>query len=540
MLSAIFIVITVLAHVAFSSEFAGGTYAIRQFMNWYVPGSGVWLGHLSYPPDWCRGNGVEALANYYLSNEDRLNQEEKDYIWQVLLDVKRNQDSFFYQKADYFDDILWWSLAYTRAYEIAVKRNDGFAANYFLQNAQSINDVVTKDAWTDDFCAGGVYWSRDFSYKNAITNELYFVSSSRLAYLTKDSRFSDRAQKSLGWILSSGMIDQSDSLFVDGLDDDCHPTGAKYTYNQGVILGGLVEYNRLYPNASLISLGNNIASSVAVHMTDANGILMEPSCGDGALFKGIYTRYLRYFLSLSQTSQSASLNQFLTNQTTSVWKNDRDVRNGYFGKNWAGPYDYNFHNLQIAAVDLFTAGNDVTGSDEDKCGEHGLWVAGQCACFARYSGSTCAEETLWADHYNSQTLSLTSLTVNKLLCVSTDGKVSSCLSDQEQDSTYLTVEKRSNTSSNQIRFKTNWGSYIIVDQSAVKAVTSTDPNSDDRLHFTVDVLTKGEWNHPMQLEAVRLRTTDNKFLVLSNRGASTTTDTSRASPFLSNLKQQCQ
>jgi predicted alpha-1,6-mannanase (GH76 family) len=82
---------------------------------------------------------------------------------QILLDIKNNQGTKFYQTAEYYDHIGWWSLAYTRAYKIALSRNDNDSANYFLTTAGKI---------TDDFCNGGCYWSRTSTYKNAITNEL--------------------------------------------------------------------------------------------------------------------------------------------------------------------------------------------------------------------------------------------------------------------------------------------------------------------------------------------------------------------------------
>lgn len=529
------ILVAVICSSAFASEFSGGSYALRQFMNWYVPGSGVWQGHLSYAPDWCRGNGVEALANFYLDNEDKINNNEKDYIWQVLLDVQDNQGGSFYQTADYFDDVLWWSLAFSRVYEIAFKRGNESAANYFLQNAMSINDVVSNDSWSEGTCGGGVYWSRDFSYKNAITNELYLTSSARLAYLTNESRFSERAKKSLDWLLSSGMMD-SDALFVDGLDSSCQPTGAKYTYNQGVILGGLVESNRLAPNVSLIQLGERIASSVAIGMTDTNGILTETSCGDGALFKGIYTRYLRYFIDLSQSSQRASFDDFLKKQATSVWSNDRDINNGYFGKSWAGPFDYNYHNLQIAALDLFTAVRPITDVAKEKCGAHGMWVTSQCACFTRYSGDSCQQETAWEDYYVNKSVSFTSLTANAFLCASS-GVVSSCLSDSQESSTYFTVEKRS-TASNEIRLKTSSGLYLSSISGSVIAVTMSS-ESDDSLYFTVQVVGEDEWSHPMKLEGIRLRSSDGKFVIASKSTVNTSADIKEATIFLVNLKQQC-
>lgn len=214
--------------------------------------------------------------------------------------------------------------------------NDTARAQAFLDTAIGINDVIASDSWDTKVCGGGAYWSRTSTYKNAITNELYLTSSARLARLTGQTKFHDRSKASLDWFLASGMIG-SDNLIVDGLDSTCVPKGTVYTYNQGVILGGISElYMTLEDKTtlSLVELGSDIATAVENKLTTANGILYESSCGDGALFKGIYTRYLRYFIDFSVPVDALSFQNFLDAQLESIWTSDRDLQNGYFGKNW--------------------------------------------------------------------------------------------------------------------------------------------------------------------------------------------------------------
>jgi predicted alpha-1,6-mannanase (GH76 family) len=550
-------------HCCLCSEFQAASFSFRQFMNWYFPTKGVWSGHLSNPPDWCRGNGIEALSNFYLFNEDQLSTEEKDYIWQVLVDVQKHQGTDFYQTADYFDDILWWSLAYTRAYEVAMKRNELESANYFLTQSQMINDVVFNDSWTTDFCGGGVYWNRDFAYKNAITNELYLASAARLAYLTKEERFMTRAQQELEWFLNSGMI-QQDYLIVDGLDNSCQFTGAEYTYNQGVILGGLVEMNRLFPNSSLITLGENILSSVLVSMTDTQGILTEAGCGDGALFKGILTRYIRYFLDLaspSELKQEESFEQFLVDQTLSVWKYDRDVKNGYFGQHWGGPaYDSSiFHNLQIASIDLFNSvrqqtsdGNDDDDDDDDSheetCNNHGTWVMNTCACFARYSGKSCEVEVSWSEYYHGKTIALSALGdhLNELWCVTSAGTCGACLDDKLDFTSYLTVELvGEDPSFNQIRLKMTKENgenlYLTYDSTRKQIRGVKDANESMDSIFKVVILSSSISN-PLSLERIQLQVNSENigYVRVGKSSTAVTSDSLDATNFLVNLKQSCQ
>lgn len=223
---------------------------------------------------------------------------------------------------------------------------------------------------------------------------------------------------------------RSDNLIVDGLDDACKPVGGVYTYNQGVILGGLAELNLLAPNATLVTSGEAIATAVGDKLVDANGIMVETSCGDGALFKGIYNRYLRYFIDLTNTAQAPKFESFLEAQAKGVWNNARDKTDGYFGKSWTTAFDNNIdHNLQIAAVETLAAAINVEAaraikaSDKvhtavlaaSECSSHGMVIDGACVCAARFSGVACADEVSWGEHINGQSMTLTSGT-GTLLC----------------------------------------------------------------------------------------------------------------------------
>ena len=250
-------------------------YSVDRFLSWYDFGHGVFIGHMSNPPDWCRGNSVSALSNYLLyygpsvnNGSSPMSQIEEDRIWTILTEVQDNQGDDFYQTADYFDDILWWCQAYTRAYAVAVARGEQSRADRFLSTAISIHDVVFRDSWSDQPCNGGVFWSRAFSYKNAITNELYLSSATSLFELTNNQTFLDRATATLDWLQSSGML-RNDNLIVDGLSNDtCAPGGGVYTYNQGVLLGGLADLYALSGNATLLGTGEKIATAVSSSMTD--------------------------------------------------------------------------------------------------------------------------------------------------------------------------------------------------------------------------------------------------------------------------------
>ena len=68
---------------------------------------------------------------------------------------------------------------------------------------------------------------------------------------------------------------------------------SRYTYNQGVVLGGLVWLHKLTGDDELLTRGAAIIDAVLTHLTDGDGVLEEAyRCGNQALFKGIFVRYL--------------------------------------------------------------------------------------------------------------------------------------------------------------------------------------------------------------------------------------------------------
>jgi predicted alpha-1,6-mannanase (GH76 family) len=108
--------------------------------------------------------------------------------------------------------------------------------------------------WDTTTCGGGIWWSKTNggTYKNAIANELFLSVAASLA-----NRVADPAQKAQylawahqewQWFQATGMINPQ-HLVNDGLTSTnpkaCTNNGqATWSYNQGVILGGLVELSK--------------------------------------------------------------------------------------------------------------------------------------------------------------------------------------------------------------------------------------------------------------------------------------------------------
>jgi predicted alpha-1,6-mannanase (GH76 family) len=231
----------------------------------------------------------------------------------------------------FYDDEGWWALGWIQAYDIT-----GTAE--YLNTAIDIFTDMKNGSSTP--CKGGIWWDKKQTYVNAIANELYLSVAAHLANRVVQNKqfYLSIAQNQWSWFQQSGMIN-SKSLINDGLTGACKSNnGTVWSYNQGVILGGLVELNKASPNTSYISAAKSIATAAIKSLSDANGVLhdpCEPNCGaDGSQFKGIFMRNLQI---LQLASPDDSYLSFIAVNAASIWAKDRNTLN-QLSVNWAGPF----------------------------------------------------------------------------------------------------------------------------------------------------------------------------------------------------------
>ncbi|KAK3939863.1 hypothetical protein QBC46DRAFT_262320 [Diplogelasinospora grovesii] len=238
---------------------------------------------------------------------------------------------------NYYDDEGWWALAWIRSWDVS---NDPG----FLDMAEHIFEDMK--AGTDSTCGGGIWWSKDRNYKNAIANELYLSVAASLANRVPSNKayYLSIAESQWTWFRNSGMIN-SNNLINDGLtiqsNGQCVNNGDNtWSYNQGVILGGLVELYKATGDSSYLTEAATIATAaIALLSSSSTGVIhesggCEPNCGaDGSQFKGIFVRNLHYLQEVAP--QDAFRNSIFRN-ADSIWANDRNGNN-QFGISWAGP-----------------------------------------------------------------------------------------------------------------------------------------------------------------------------------------------------------
>jgi predicted alpha-1,6-mannanase (GH76 family) len=156
-----------------------------------------------------------------------------------------------------------------------------------------------------------------------------------------------------------------DGLVNDGLTADCANNGrTTWTYNQGVILGGLAVLHDITGDSAYLAQAEAIAAAALRDLTVPPGILAEPGQQprrgrdhDHAQFKGIFVRNL-YELYLR--SPRAEYRDFILANARSLWRNSRNQRN-QIGLAWTGPFDRADMARQGSAIDALNAAVGVMG-----------------------------------------------------------------------------------------------------------------------------------------------------------------------------------
>ncbi len=361
--------------------------AAASLQNWYTVDSGSW----NPMARWEWANAVDALENTYT----RTNGMEYGYAMTDTYD--KNGGGNFIDDAGY-DDEGWWALAWMRAYDVT-------GNSRYLSMTKTIFSDMATNGWDTTTCGGGMWWNKAKTYKSAITNELFLTIAARLHQRTPgdggSGSYLDWANKEWSWFSAHGLINSS-NLVNDGLTSSCTNNGQTvWTYNQGIILGGLTDLYTSTGNSSYLTTAESIANATINSMVDASGILRESceptSCdGNQEQFKGLFMRNLAY---LYDEDHQLSYYNFLVANANSISTNDENSSN-QLGLLWSGPFDSATPAKQSSAMiplsalaEPSTQGAAFARGAQDPAFGHKIGVAAGTQGWA-CSASTCTT----ADH----------------------------------------------------------------------------------------------------------------------------------------------
>jgi predicted alpha-1,6-mannanase (GH76 family) len=296
---------------------------------------------------WNSANAITVLADY--ERVARVHQYDSVFA-NTLVAAQRKAPGFL---NNFYDDEGWWALAWIDVYDLTGDRR-------YLMAAQSIFADMSE-GW-DETCSGGIWWSKDRKYKNAIANELFLSVAAHLANRADSQgreHYLEWAQKEWEWFLHSSMIN-ANHLVNDGLTAGCLNNGqATWSYNQGVILGGLAELYKANHDSALLAQAHAIASAAIKGLRDAHGVLhdsCEPNCGgDGTQFKGIFVRNLS---ALDAGAPQLQYEKFIFANADSLWSGAHPP-SYLLGEVWAAPFGKANASTQSSALDALVSAAEI-------------------------------------------------------------------------------------------------------------------------------------------------------------------------------------
>jgi predicted alpha-1,6-mannanase (GH76 family) len=321
------------------------TLAIQSLQAWYDLDTGLY----KTTGWWNSANAITVLADYAKITQSR----DYDFVFSNTLSRAQMAAPGFTNR--YYDDEGWWALAWIDAYGITHDPR-------YLDAAKNIFSDMTY-GW-DNTCSGGIWWSKDRNYKNAIANELFLSVAAQLANATADpqerSAYLAWATREWTWFSHSGMINEA-HLVNDGLTSECkNNQKTTWTYNQGVILGGLTALHQADHDPATLAQAKAIAEAALSKLTDAEGILhdsCEPKCGgDGTQFKGIFVRNLR---ALDEIDPLPRYSSFVLTNADSIWSQVHPP-DYHLGEVWTSPFGAADASSQSSALDALVSAAQIS------------------------------------------------------------------------------------------------------------------------------------------------------------------------------------
>ena len=251
----------------------------------------------------------------------------------------------------YYDDMAWLALATLRLDRLAGEtRRPGRRRNAKVRASLALQ----FDAACTDDLGGGTFWSKKRDFKNTPATAPVALFYARTGQHAK-------AQALLDW-LDATLFDARQGLYLDGARltpaGDVVVERAVYTYNQGPVLGALLELGGEANLARAAVLVDAVQRLLTVPAGGAEGasaggsVLRCEGTGDGGLFTGILCRYLALAAADTRLPQAtrATAARLVTDTAEAFWSGRRPVGPSEAGGRLRGRSIFSIHAAQPAAA----------------------------------------------------------------------------------------------------------------------------------------------------------------------------------------------
>ncbi|WP_307433452.1 glycoside hydrolase family 76 protein [Pseudarthrobacter defluvii] len=251
---------------------------------------------------------------------------------------------------NYYDDMAWLALAALRLDRLAEEtRRPGRRRNAAVRASLTLQ----FDAACTDDLGGGTFWSKKRDFKNT-------PATAPVALFYARTGGHDKAQALLDW-LDATLFDPGQGLYLDGAR--LNPAGevvlerAVYTYNQGPVLGALLEVGGEANLARAAALVDSVQRLLTVPVRGTDGsttgsVLRCEGTGDGGLFTGILCRYLALAGADSRLPEAtrSMASRLVTDTAGAFWSGRRQVGAGEGRGRLEGKSIFSMHAAEPAAA----------------------------------------------------------------------------------------------------------------------------------------------------------------------------------------------
>ncbi len=271
---------------------------------------------------WWHAHSLDALLDGYHRTKD------EKYLFRIQEEYNgtfvKNGNTFLH---NWYDDMEWMALALLRLWDVTEEPS---CKKQVLLIWEDI-----KTAW-NDCMGGGMAWKKDqIDYKNTPANAPAAILAFRLYQRFYEEEDLKWGEKILNWNMEN-LMDEDTGFIWDGINrlgDKRIDYEWKFTYNQGVVIGALVELYKINHSHECLDKAVKIAKTAKELLIDTNGgIIPYEGKDDCGLFKGILVRYLYNLLEVyPKPAEIKDMILYNARFVTEHGINDK----GLIGGNWA-------------------------------------------------------------------------------------------------------------------------------------------------------------------------------------------------------------
>ncbi len=219
------------------------------------------------------------------------------------------------------DELLWWSIACTRAAYIT---ND---KTYLLEAKELYDHLWTTQV--DNAIGGGMWWrSDDKKTKNACVNLPAVIVAMNLYVATKDLKYLLQAKNLYQWTVDH-LYDSDTGRVYDYVTVDGKAVEWDFACNSGAFIGASLRLFRATGKKAYLANAKKAADYIVSHMSK-RGVMKSCGQGEGGAFNGIAMRYLA---ELARRPGCEKYRRFLVSNASSAWTSRR-LSDGVNGPDW--------------------------------------------------------------------------------------------------------------------------------------------------------------------------------------------------------------